>query len=268
MADPSLPHVLVSNDDGFDAPGLAALHRALSGLARISVVAPAVGVSSAGHGVTDRRPILVERRDVTPFGSIHVVHALPADCVRLALVELLPDRPDWVVAGINRGGNLGVDVFYSGTVAAAREAAFLGVPAVAVSQYVRAGVTEPDWARASEWARRALQRILTAPAQIRPPVWNVNLPSLPETEEPRGLTCPPMALTPLQMRYDVLEGRPPGAEGKTYQFAGRYSDRPAPPGTDVAQAFAGYITLTPLGLDLTCPGTDDVAEGTPIESPT
>ncbi len=255
MNDAVLPHVLISNDDGFDAPGLQALYRALSGLARVSVVAPAKGVSSAGHGVTDRRPIRVERRDVQPFGVIHVVDALPADCVRLALTELLDPRPDWVVAGINRGGNLGVDVFYSGTVAVAREAAFLGLPAVAVSQYLRAGVTEIDWPRATEWTRSVLERIFAAPADRRPPIWNVNLPSLPPSEQPRGIITAPMALTPLQIRYQRQE-EDAGRGGMTYQFAGQYSERPAPPGTDVSHAFGGHITLTPLSLDLTCTDAD------------
>ena len=255
MSDSPPRRVLISNDDGFDAPGLAALHAALSGLADVSVVAPARGVSSAGHGVTDRRPIRVERRDVEPFGTIHVVDALPADCVRLALIELLDHRPDWVVSGINRGGNLGVDVFYSGTVAVAREAAFLGVPAVAVSQYLRAGLDEPDWERATEWTHSVLERLFAEPADGRPPIWNVNLPSLERSEEPRERVIAPMALTPLEIRFErPKDDADPGPKGELYQFAGQYGQRPAPPGTDVHYAFNGHVTLTPLSLDLTCGG--------------
>jgi 5'-nucleotidase len=208
-----------------------------------------VGVSSAGHGVTDKRPIQVERRDVEPFGSIHVVHGLPADCVRLGVVELLDDRPDWIVSGINRGGNLGVDVFYSGTVAAAREGAYLGVPGIAVSQYLKPN-WEPDWSRAEQWTRSVLERIFAVPRDNRPPLWNVNLPSLDADEEPRETVVAPMALTPLQMCFERVEGN--AAHGKTaYQFSGQYSQRPAPAGSDVAFAFDGHITLTPLSLDLT-----------------
>jgi 5'-nucleotidase len=222
----------------------------LSGLARISVVAPARGVSSAGHGVTDKRPIEVECRHVEPFGEIHIVDALPADCARLGLIELLDERPDWVVAGVNRGGNLGVDVFYSGTVAVAREAAFLGIPAVAVSQYVRAGLTEIDWSRAAEWTRDVLRRILAGSATSRPPIWNVNLPSLAPTEDSRGVVVAPMALTPLDVQYRVAsESR--DERRRTYEFAGKYADRLTPEGTDVALAFGGHVTLTPLALDLT-----------------
>jgi 5'-nucleotidase len=255
MAKDPIPHVLISNDDGFDAPGLAALHEALSGIAEISVVAPAHGVSSAGHGVTDRQPIDVERREVGPFGAIHIVHALPADCVRLGVTELLKHRPDWVMSGINRGGNLGVDVFYSGTVAAAREAAFLGIPAVAISQYIRTPGAEPDWPRASEWTRAAIERILAASDRNRPPVWNVNLPSLEPSEQPGEMTVAPLALTPLQMRFERAAGQT-DSQTATYQFAGRYSQRPAPPGTDVHATFTGHVTLTPLSLDLTVFGKD------------
>ncbi|MBN1344185.1 MAG: 5'/3'-nucleotidase SurE [Phycisphaerae bacterium] len=253
-----LPHVLISNDDGYDAPGLRALHAALSGMARVSVVAPARGVSSAGHGVTDRRPIDVERCDVEPFGMIHIVDGLPADCARLGVLELLDERPDWVVSGINRGGNLGVDVFYSGTVAVAREAAFLGIPAVAVSQYVRAGLTEIDWPRATEWTRDVLQRILAGPTASRPPVWNVNLPSLPSAEESLGIVNAPMALTPLHVRYRVVE-ESSDARRRTYEFAGQYGDRPVPPGSDVDLAFRGHIIVTPLLLDLTDRGASEVS---------
>jgi len=223
MTDSESLHVLIANDDGYDASGLTALHAALSGLARVSVVAPARGVSSAGHGVTDRRPICVQRRHVEPFGTIHIVDALPADCVRLALTELLEHRPDWVVAGINRGGNLGVDVFYSGTVAVAREAAFLGVPAVSVSQYLRAGIDGPDWSRATDWTRSVLKRLFATPPDARPPIWNVNLPSLLPSEEPGGLVVAPMALTPLQIRYRQ-EGGDPAADGEHYAFAGQYRE--------------------------------------------
>jgi len=261
MTDSESLHVLISNDDGYDAPGLAALHAALSGLAEVSVVAPARGVSSAGHGVTDRQPIRVQRRHVEPFGMIHIVDGLPADCVRLALTELLDRRPDWVVSGINRGGNLGVDVFYSGTVAVAREAAFLDVPAVSVSQYLRVGIDGPDWSRATEWTRSVLERLFAAPADTRPPIWNVNLPSLPPSEQPGGPVVAPMALTPLQIRYRQ-EGGDPAGDGERYTFAGQYGQRPAPPGTDVHYAFSGHITLTPLSLDLTLREGIEMPDGT------
>ncbi len=259
MSDSDLPHVLISNDDGYDAPGLAALYRALSGLARVSVVAPARGVSSAGHGVSDKRRIHVRQEEVEPFGRIHIVDALPADCARLGLTELVESEPDWVISGINRGGNLGVDVFYSGTVAVAREGAFLGVPGVAISQYIRRRGADPDWDRAGRWVRSLLQRIFAAPPEARPAIWNINLPWLEHDGEPRGIQAAPMALTPLHVAYKWTTSDQEGA--RDYQFAGQYSDREAPEGTDVYYAFNDYIAITPLALDLTWHPVEEIAEG-------
>ena len=118
---------LITNDDGFDAPGLAALYTALKELGDVDVVAPAVCHSAKGHAVNTRDGIQVERRSVEPFGEMYIAHSSPADCVRLGLRGLGLKSPDFVVAGINPGANLGVDLYYSGTVAAAREAAIMGV---------------------------------------------------------------------------------------------------------------------------------------------
>lgn len=248
--DNSARHVLLTNDDGFDAPGLAAMYAALEGLARVDVIAPARPASSGGHAVTDHGCVQVERRRVEPFGPIHIVHGTPADCVRLGLVELMNPLPDWVIAGINRGGNLGVDVYYSGTVAAAREAAILGVPAIAVSQFVRRDVTL-DWPRATEWTRRVLERLFELPINERPPIWNVNLPALTANKQPLSTRVAPTAVAPLQVCYaKKTESKADGCA--TYEFAGEYGRRPAPPGTDVALTFEGHITISPLALDTTC----------------
>ena len=125
-------HVLLTNDDGIDAPGLAALEGALSALATVSVVAPQQCYSGCGHRVTSHHAVRVEQLAERRFK----VHGTPADCTRLALAELAPDV-DWVVGGINDGGNLGVDVLMSGTVAAVREASWLGKPGIAISQFAR-----------------------------------------------------------------------------------------------------------------------------------
>jgi 5'-nucleotidase len=123
--------IVVTNDDGYDQPGLAALVEAVKALGEVTVVAPATPQSNVGHRVTMREPIRVEQ----PDRHTYVVHATPADCTRLAVKQLVPDV-DWVVAGINPGANLGSDVYQSGTVAASREAAILGIRAAAVSQYI------------------------------------------------------------------------------------------------------------------------------------
>ncbi|MEJ7596070.1 MAG: 5'/3'-nucleotidase SurE, partial [Planctomycetaceae bacterium] len=112
---------LITNDDGFDAPGLAALYQALLPLGDVIVVAPAICHSSKGHAVDTKNSIRVERRQVAPFGEIRVVNSTPADCIRVGLRHLLKSPPDFVLAGINPGANLGVDLFYSGTAAAVRE---------------------------------------------------------------------------------------------------------------------------------------------------
>ncbi len=131
--------IVVTNDDGYDQPGLAALVESVKALGEVWVVAPATPQSNVGHRVTMRKPIRVDCSDSHTF----VVHATPADCTRLAVKQLVPDV-DWVIAGINPGANLGSDVYQSGTVAAAREAAILGVRAMAVSQYIARDWTV-DW---------------------------------------------------------------------------------------------------------------------------
>jgi 5'/3'-nucleotidase SurE len=125
---------LITNDDGYDAPGLMALYRALKPLGEVTVVAPLTCHSSKGHAVDTKNALRVERRHVDPYGPIHIAHASPADCIRVGLKHVMQEKPDFVIAGINPGANLGVDMFYSGTAAAAREAALLGVPAIALSR--------------------------------------------------------------------------------------------------------------------------------------
>ncbi len=128
-----MPALILTNDDGWDAPGLAALARAAKGLGQCHVVAPIGPISGCGHRVTTHAPIAVAR----PKEGCVSVAGTPADCVRLALHHLVP-RPTWVLSGINAGGNLGTDVHYSGTVAAVREAAIHGVPGIALSHYIAA----------------------------------------------------------------------------------------------------------------------------------
>ncbi len=165
---------LISNDDGFDAPGLAALFEALRPFGQVTVVAPDRCHSSKGHAVDTKQPIRVTRRRVDPFGEIHIVNSSPADCIRVGLRHILKDVPDFVVAGINPGANLGVDLYYSGTAAAAREAALLGVPAFAVSRYLM--LDRPfDWVSLQQHLSRLMATMLDP--QFRPPkghFWNIN----------------------------------------------------------------------------------------------
>src|SRR5436190_17561568 len=163
--------LLLSNDDGIDAPGLNALLSAARQLGEPVIVAPAGPQSGVSHAVTFEGPLRVESRANGSFA----VHGTPADCARVGLLKFAPDAK-WILSGINQGGNLGADVYYSGTVAAVREAVLHGWPGVAVSQYCKRGV-ELDWNRASKWTAQVVADLITRP--IEPGLfYNVNLPHL------------------------------------------------------------------------------------------
>ena len=225
--------LLLTNDDGIDAPGLAALSQAAAPLGEVVVVAPHVCHSSGSHRVTTGAPIRLNRL----AGGRFAVEGTPADCVRIALSGLA-EPVDAVLAGINAGGNLGADVYLSGTVAAAREAALLGRPAVALSQYRRRG--QPfDWARAAAWAGGVLRDLLARPWQPGT-LWNVNLPHLaPGDPDPDVVVCP-LDPNPLPVRFD--------RDGDSFLYAGDYHNRPRRRGSDVDVCFAGRISVTRLGL--------------------
>jgi 5'-nucleotidase len=225
----NLPDLFVlTNDDGVDAPGLAALDAATGGLGII--VAPRDHLSGCSHQVTVDRPIHVEQRDERIFA----VDGTPADCVRLALRHLAPDAT-LVLSGINRGGNLGADVYLSGTVAAVREAAFQRVPGIALSQYLRRGVPL-DWDYTGKLAARALERFLAGP--LEPGNFlNINLPHLDAASaEPDILECSPCT-QPLPTEYEI--------EGEHYHYVlGLYQSRQCDTGSDVEACFKGNITVT------------------------
>jgi 5'-nucleotidase len=221
--------IVITNDDGYGEPGLQALLEAVRTMGEVIVAAPKEPQSFISHRVTVKEPLRVDHLD----NNHHVVYGSPADCTRLALKSFAPDA-NWVIAGINPGANLGNDVYQSGTVAAAREAAVLGVGAMAISQYVAPGRTI-DW----EAARHHTARMLTvmmkkklAPGQF----WNLNLPS------PLGMdTKAPWQLCPRDRhahtyRFVEKEGR--------YHYEGTIHDRPRDAGSDVAVCFGGEIAVT------------------------
>src|SRR5687768_741820 len=160
---PILPHpmrILLTNDDGIRAPGLVAMYRELTKLGDVTVVAPETVQSATGHGITMATPLLTSRVRVEDAFEGVAVDGRPADCVKLAINQLCEgEPPDLVVSGMNSGTNVGINVIYSGTVAAAIEAAFLGLPAVAVSLYLKSDV-ETDYARSAVYARRTIEKIL------------------------------------------------------------------------------------------------------------
>src|SRR4051812_36392532 len=150
---------LLTNDDGIDAEGLAALVTATRGLGDSVVVAPVGPQSGVSHRVTWQEGVRIERRD----DARYAIHGTPADCVRLGLLKVVPDA-NWILSGINHGANLGADVHYSGTVAAVREAVLHGWPGIAVSHYRKSGIPF-DWNRAARWTRPILTDLLARPTE-------------------------------------------------------------------------------------------------------
>src|SRR5436190_3325738 len=177
--------ILLTNDDGITAPGLIAMYRHLTDLGDVQVVAPETVQSASGHGITLSQPLLTSKVEVENAFSGTAVAGSPADCVKLAISQLTPRRPDLVISGINSGANVGINVIYSGTVAAAIEAAFLGLPAIAFSLYLKRDIP-PDYARTATLARHCIDQILQAGLRGGQVV-SVNIPSLRPGESPAGI---------------------------------------------------------------------------------
>jgi len=246
--------ILLTNDDGIDAPGLAALRRALSDLGEVVTVAPLRAQSATGHAATFHRPLTVDER---PDGW--AVDGRPADCVRLGLFALFgehdhsPATPpfDLVVSGMNAGANLGVNVLYSGTVGAAREANLCGLPSIAVSLHLKNWHIDADqWARAATHARMAIDHVLGGPLDART-LMNINVPVLDDGAEPRpGLAVVPASLSAMGVEYERREG---GGGRVTYRVTSTMTFLDDLPGTDVEAVFDRRVTLTPLRFDTNCP---------------
>jgi len=234
--------VLLTNDDGIDAPGLAVLEQVVgrlvgSRIESLVVAAPKEPHSGCGHRVTTDRPLAV---DVAGPGR-HAIDGTPADCVRIALATFARDAT-LVLAGVNAGGNLGVDIHHSGTVAAARESAFHGLPAVAFSQYHRRG-RDIDWESAAAWVARLLDEVVFRAAVLPGEFWNVNLPHVdPPPGDPAmpPLVDCPVDPSPMHLGYRLTD------EGWKYEAS--YHDRPRRPGHDVDRCFSGAITLSRISV--------------------
>lgn len=223
-------NLLLTNDDGVDAAGLAALRAAAEALGSLLVVAPAVCQSGGGHRVTTHDPIKVSRRNE----FCYVVDGTPADCVRIAIDRLAPGI-DVVLAGINHGGNLGVDLYMSGTAAAVREGVLHGKRGIAVSLYHRKGVDPLDWSRAERWLAPVLSDLIARPWEAGT-FWNVNLPHLPAgAGDPEIVVCP-VDPSPLPVSYE--------ATGELLRYNADYHRRKRFPGTDVDVCFGGKIAVS------------------------
>jgi 5'-nucleotidase len=235
-------HILVSNDDGYLAPGLRALTDAMRAFGQVTVVAPEQNCSGASNSLTLTRPLSVRRAD----NGYLFVNGTPTDCVHIALTGLLEERPDLVVSGINDGQNMGDDTIYSGTVAAAMEGYLFGLPAIAFSS-VQKGHAHLD--SAARVCALIVERLRGAPLS-EPFLLNVNIPDLPYPEL-RGLAC-----TRLGKRHPsepvVRTVSPRGDTIYWVGAAGEAAD--ASPGTDFHATAAGQVSVTPLQIDLTHTG--------------
>lgn len=231
--------ILVSNDDGYNAPGLEALVEALSGLGELTVVAPETNHSGASNSLTLNRPLTVR----TAANGFIYVNGTPSDCVHVALTGLMDARPDLVVSGINNGANMGDDTLYSGTVAAASEGYLFGIPSIAFS------LIEKGWQHIESAARAARQVVERQIAQplAAPVLLNVNIPNR-RYEDMKGY-----AVTRLGKRHPsepVVRTTTP--YGDTVYWVGPVGlAADATPGTDFHATAQGQVSVTPLRLDLT-----------------
>jgi 5'-nucleotidase len=241
--------VLVSNDDGIESPGIALLEEIARELASdVWVVAPEVEQSGASHSLTTRRPLRLRPAPRGDEGAArrYAVDGTPTDCVMLAVKHLLRDRvPDLVLSGINAGSNLGEDLTYSGTVAAAMEASLLGIPAIALSQHYHDGEAIP-WATAARFAPEVIRRLCERPWPEHMLI-NINFPAAPPAEV-RGIAATSQGRRAiadnLTRRFDP--------RGRPYYWIGPVrEDGIAEPGTDLAAIAERRVSVTPIHLDLT-----------------
>lgn len=241
--DPSRARILVSNDDGIEAPGIAVLTRiaqALSG--DVWVVAPEHEQSGAGHSLTLRRPLRIRKLDDRRFG----VDGTPTDCVLMAVNEVMKDhRPDLVLSGVNRGGNLGEDVTYSGTVAAAMEGTVLGVPSIALSQEFEDRSDVP-WDTAETLAPDLIRR-LCREGWPRNSLININFPAVhaDRVTEIRATTQGRR-----KIGDQIMRGRDP--RGVPYYWIGSMrTEDPTVAGTDLNAVALGAVSVTPIAMNMT-----------------
>jgi 5'-nucleotidase len=238
-------HILIANDDGYLAPGIAALVKACEGLGRIDVIAPEQNASGTSNALTLSRPLNIFEARGDHVKGFRVVNGTPSDCVHVALTGVLGRKPDLVLSGINNGANMGDDTLYSGTVAAAMEGYLFGVPAIAFSQ------AEKGWAHlnaAAATARAIVEQVLsTHTLGGEPWLLNVNIPNRADA------ASLPRVLTRLGRRHasePVIRQTNP--RGETIYWIGPAGDaREAGEGTDFHAVATGRVSITPLQVDLT-----------------
>ncbi len=239
--------IALTNDDGIDAPGIQALYQALIKLERptsvgdaphnsglsVGIIAPDQHLSGCSHQINrGGRPLSVEQRAEQHYA----IGGTPADCTRVA--HHLYPQLGWVLSGINDGGNLGADIYVSGTVAAAREATLLRIPAIAISHY-KSRNTVIDWERAAHRVARVLNMLMERP--LNPgQFWNVNLPSVASSAPEPDIVFCPVCTQPLPTSSSLDSGQ--------FRYTGNYQERQRDPGADVDVCFSGNISVSQISL--------------------
>ena len=240
--------ILISNDDGYRARGIHALREGLAGLGDLTVVAPDRNRSGASNSLTLELPLRVGQAEA----DVYFVEGTPTDCVHLAVSGLFPFEPDMVVSGVNDGSNLGDDVLYSGTVAAATEGRFLGKPSVAVSLHTDGlrGDAVRHFETGAHFARQIVERLFATPLAAtlgRATILNVNVPNIP-VNAVKGIKVTRLGnrhRAEAVIRAEDPRGRP------VYWVGPAGAGQDAGPGTDFHAVAEGYVSVTPLTIDLT-----------------
>lgn len=236
--------ILLSNDDGINAPGLRALHKGLKAIGEVTVAAPEMEMSAVGHAITIAMPLRVrEVRDHgQPFG--YAIDGTPADCVKIALLAVMKEPSDIVISGINHGANLATNIIYSGTVSAATEGTILGVPSIAFS--LSTHEKEPDFGPAVKHAVAITKKVMENGLQ-KGTLLNVNIPAIPE-KEIKGIKICRQSHCVYRGAFEKRED----LRGMDYYWQGGVMDTKDPdPNVDIVFNEKGYITITPIHFDLT-----------------
>ncbi len=252
-------HILVTNDDGVQAPGLLALAQAMRKLGRVSVLAPDKNWSACGHVKTMSRPLRVNETRLADGSPALACDGAPSDCVALALMGVIEEPVDLVVSGINPNANLGLDVTYSGTVTAAMEASINGVMGIAVSLEIPADLHgAPDFMTAATTAAGLARQLYAAPRNAaRQPIWNMNLPYRPNGDY-AGVQVTRQGV---RIYQDALDKRLDPRGHPYYWIGGDHPTGRDDEGTDFGALVHGFISLTPLRMDMTDPdGIEEAPE--------
>jgi len=232
--------ILLTNDDGIFAPGLSAIYKHLVKLGDVTVVAPSDTQSGTGHSITYNRPLTTNKVDINGLFTGYSVQGSPADCVKLAVMQLTDEPIDLVVAGVNAGANTGINVFYSGTVAAAMEAAFLKIPSVAMSLATEDKI---DFEKAACYCAQILGKLLPLNAGD---VININIPQLSKGR-PKGIRVVPQSIE----GFDEYYIRQTNEQGRTEFQLALGDHRAEVPPADTTSVIEGFVTITALTFDMT-----------------